>query len=54
MINTDFKRVFGKHTTNLQPITSLVATGSPPRSPSFHKFREVDRSKWINNKNFKL
>jgi hypothetical protein len=54
MGGTDFKKVFGKKTTNLKPVPSLVATGSPYTEIPFQKqYRAVDPSKWINNKNFK-
>jgi hypothetical protein len=54
MGETDFKKVFGKKTTNLKVIPSLVATGSAYKEVPFYKqYREVDRSKWVNKKNFK-
>lgn len=50
----DFKKTFGKHSTNLKPIPSIIATGSPPTYSYLPKFREIDKSKWVNDKNFKI
>ena len=50
--NIDFKKVFGKNSTNLKMLPSGIGGSSSPKSS--HQFRDIDRSKWVNNKNFKL
>jgi hypothetical protein len=50
----DFKKVFGKKTTNLKVIPSIMTQGSPYQSPSHSPYRQTIKTQWISNKNFKL
>lgn len=52
--NEDFKKVFGKKTTNLKAIPSIMACGSQHESPSHSPYRQTIKSKWIGKQNFKL
>ncbi len=39
-------------TNVLKENTPIMSVGDPPKSILMHKFRELDKNKWIVNKNF--
>lgn len=48
--NTEFKRFFGK--VKSKSLISNLTSQSPYLSPSSHQFRDKNKEKWINQKNF--